>query len=526
MNSTEFEQHIGITTPLVQNGAGGSGIKPSSNDVDWPDTSDGEEVRFIPDVGGIRKKYNNVILSNDDYKVAYSENELIVKMDIDFKLPYVSWIVYLACSLPCICLAFFSVIPYTIYEGFMSKSSWDVFCIGRACIYGIVFLIAYIDVSIYCYKRVFITERSYGSIINYSLMKFIRQTTGVTFGLLYSFLYSIKWFNEPDLYARYVAICAFCIGWFLVFYRVIDKQLSSSLSISGSISSSVNSKRRRILLYSVKMLEELCYQNSEYSQKLYNSIIKRGSFALMFARINKAEFVMRGQEEKILSLYKESYFDKWCELRASVMNNILGVCLIVVMLAMLEDYGRAIYITFSLPEESYLWIATICCSILSCMYIICCYNIHHKYARTITTLYTAISCNTSRNDCIWILNILCRLPIIVAGGLIATTRMNSSYIMFGKIAGRFGMPYSIGMTFLWICIIIVFLIDCTASIKIVSYSIKRMISLLCTCISHPVLSSWHLYRCYNIRSYTKRTKWLIRQCNEEALDELCAAVLQ
>jgi len=448
------------------------------------------------------------------YKISYNVHPLIKFLDESFTVTKIHWIILLFTLLISASVSIFGSLPYIAYEGFLSNISWGLFCVGRACIYGGIFTVAWIDICTNLYKLVFAEKKVYGNLITLSIYRIIRWIFGSIFALLYTFLYSIKWFNLGDLYFKYAVIPIFSLSWFVVFWKLIDKQLSSSISTSGSISSSLNNRRRRILLFSIKRVEQICYESNKYSQILYQKISQnKGSFSLMFARLTDAQFYTPEREE-ILTLYDEKGFDRWSELRSNIMNVILGVSLVVTTLSMIEDYGHSIYVTFSIDETVYLWLVTVFCSILACMYLIATYSIHHKFVRF---------------NMIWNrylpLKFLCRLPIMFCGGLIASIRMNSSYSIFGKIAGKFGMPYSIGMTFIWCCTIMVFLIDYGASVKIVSYSIKKFFTMICMCVDTPFLANIHVYRCFVIRYYTKRTKWLVRNCHEGELDELCKALL-
>ena len=416
--------------------------------------------------------------------------------------------------------------PYLTYSGDMPDDIKDLICISRYIVYFIIFS------GYWLYFIVDILSASKLQLIrsmNISYLYIGRQVLDCSFSIIYATLYAAKWMSLTDIIIPTISIPSFFISWILVFYSIIDKHISSSVSISGSSSSNSTSRKRRVLLRSIKKTEKLL-DKYKYRKKFIKQLTKenssndRANISILFAyHSNKS---LNLQSEERLNLYEEDCYDSWSFVRSDIVNGLLGMSLIPLSLSLLADYGYSISLIIK-SEEALLWTATLSTFILGIMYLLATRPIHHKSFRIICSKTTyGFGLNCKENIWLFIVNILLNLPIIFCAIIIASLRINASYSIFGRIAARFLLPYSLTFALRWIGTMFTFLIDYGAATKIISCAIKMYFTLIAS-LSYKLL--WKCNICdsiksliakYHIRWYTKYAKWLVRNCDEETIDML------
>ncbi len=455
------------------------------------------------------------IIINSKHKISYgSIHPSAIKLNYNFfnntTHPMVeSFIVTLFIS-----VSSMAALPYTAYTGFLMPDLWLFFCVFRTGAYAFVFFVYWIN-FVQQILWSFSTKRP----VIITAIYILKLCINCLFAALYSSLYSIKWMELPTVILWQISIPAFMASWFLVYFTVIDKHLSLSISVSGSPSTNVVNRRRKILLSSIKKVEKLSYSSLSRAKNIYSSLIEYKDVTLLIAKLSATDFY--NNEAEKLDIYENELFDSWSEIRTSIVNILLGLSILPLTLAMVEDYGHSLHNIIS-SEEPFLWMITIFCCTLAVLYIIATYPIHHKSFRNITYIF-------NKDKLVNIITkFITRLPLAFVACVVAAVRLNASYAIFGKMVAKFRIPYSLGMPILWTGVCIVFFVDYGACMKIVSYASKRFLSIICariimTSSDEPNLIEKHLrgfVHRYFIRYHTKNLKWIIRNCDEDLLGDI------
>lgn len=407
-------------------------------------------------------------------------------------------------------------LPYLTYSGEAPESIKEGICITRYIIYLIIFSShwLYVSTDLILRYRFSIMRSMY---INWSFIA--RQVLDNLFTITYTMLYAVKWIALENIPQTNVSIPCFCISWILVYYSIIDKHLSSSISASGSPSSNLSSRKRRMLLKSVKNTEKMLSVSSVKERENYIcNLIEEKNLSLFFS-----SHVCKGislSEERLVT-YEKYWHDGLSEILSDIVNGMLGFSLIPLTLALLEDYGAAVKLIVN-DEDVFLWVLTIASLLLGILYLIATRPIHHKTCRVLTSMPTK-SCFFSS---------LMKLPVMAAAVSIGSLRVNMSFMIFGRLTGRFMLPFGLSQALIWSGIIIVFYIDYGTCLKILSCSFKMLFTLLSLVLhrifeatGYPCKLVKYLVTGYTIRWYTKYAKWLVRNCDEDLLDSIFENIL-
>lgn len=410
--------------------------------------------------------------------------------------------------------------PYLIYGFDVPGVIWILLCVIRSLIYFTVFS----GYSLYwsCISAhlstpyISLSQRISGLFV-------ARVLVSCLFSVTYALMYSVKWYEMDSAIIRDVTVPLFFIMWLSVFYTVIDKHLSFNVNIDGLSTSSVQSRKRASLLSSIKVMEKYINSSQENCKTIFNQIKTNPTLSLLFASVSSKGF---GNEEERLSQYEEVSYDNCLNFRTNIVNVFLGVCIIPLTLSLMEDYGHSFALvlkngnqTNPLPisEDSFLWLISWLSSTLSFLYIIATYPIPHKYARKRCTMPKLSTLSA------FVVNV----PFMFCAAVLASVRINSSYSIFGKMAARFQIPYNLGLPLIWLGVMIVFCVDYLASMKIISCAFKKHMTLiskaLCLCTNFANTNK-HLMA-YQLRMYTKNIKTIVRNCDEDTLDDLFAELL-
>jgi hypothetical protein len=276
----------------------------------------------------------------------------------------------------------------------------------------------------------------------------------------------------------------------------------------------INHKRKKILLLCVKEIERDCWNSADKTESIYNNLISIPDLSTFIYKHTNSKFYHN--EEDKLSLYENKFFDSWYETRTNIVNVLLGFSLVVLILSIIEDYGYSLHKLIG-SNNIFLWLVLILCSLLSCLYLVATYPIYHN------TLKYLIEIFTKRELGEIICCLIRRLPFSFLGIISALTRANSSYSIFGKIAGKMDVPTDIGLFLVWTATAIVGFVDYSACVKILSRTTKYVLMMLCV-----IISGWepnvalirHFVHRNVIRYHTKRLKNIIRNCSDKKLYRL------
>ena len=410
-----------------------------------------------------------------------------------------------------------AALPFVAYEGFLPFLEWDFTCILRAISFGIVYAEAWITFLRNVFWRIHPTfvpaERfEFPDPKDFPGVPTYKRLLGFVFAFIYASLYAWKWFVLDNIPAKYVAIAFFEASTTKVFYDLILKQLSNS------ISTNLHNRQRKVLLKAVK----IGYFNSVRDHIVTETVVNHlrnddcSKFSLMFG-VHK-DHVFRNEKAEIMSVYEEDFHDSFEYIRVATTNIALGIACIALWMTMIEDYGHAISSTLSLTEEGYLWFVSIVCFLISCFYILCSYNLVHRAVRGIHNFLRF------RKSIRLFQGFLTKFPAFGMGILIATTRMNSSYATFGRLAGKYALPYSVGFTLIYAGVGVVFALDMVTSTSLLHHAIRSLL----------VLGNWSFCsNCYYgrrfenymlVRYYHLKAKNLIKEANEETLNKLIAEI--
>jgi hypothetical protein len=469
----------------------------------------------------ISKTNNQDIINNGTHKVE-RESDFYQLQSINGKLflndSILSMLLSIILSIP---ISSFASLPYlACHDHIVLGSTMIKLCSMRMLAYFLIFSVYWIY-----YINILFSGWKPGSI---TIISSIKHLICFLFSVTYSILYSIKWLEIEGVMFWKFTIPLFSISWFLNYYSIIDKQVGSFGSSTGSL----NSKRRNALITNVKNIEALCYESEITSITIANEIIAMPCASLLMARLTRANFC--NIEEEKLEIYDSINFDFSSSARTNIVNIFLGISLVALSISMIEDYGYSLKSILKTTNENiFLWVAIISCCSLAIMYMIATYPIHHKTAKTIFNAFLFFK----SERCVILKKFIYRIPFSIISILIASVRMNASYSIFGRIAAKFQFPYCIGMSFIWVSTILVFMIDYGACMKSISWSSKKAVSIVCYIIfsrfartnkSRDIGNNISLLQKairgflskYFIRYHTKRLKRIIRTCNDEELFEL------
>jgi hypothetical protein len=404
-------------------------------------------------------------------------------------------ILVICCIVISLIISILSSLPYATYSGMLLSNIWVLFCVVRPAMYAFIFYATWCKLLVY----IFIENKTFHK------SDILRYFVDFLFASIYSILYSIKWFELNDIYARYVTVTLFAISWFIVYYEVMDKHM-----ITKKSTDSINHRRRKILLLSIKKIEQLCWDSVEDMERIYNKLNKRPHISVLIYKHKNSEFYH--DEEGKLSLYENDYFDPWYETRSNIVNVLLGFSLILLILSIIEDYGYSLHRLVD-NNDIFLWLVLVLCSILSCLYLVATFPIYHNTLKFLVNLFT-------KREWKQITSLIRRLPFSFLGCISALTRANSSYSIFGKIAAKMIVPTHIGLFLIWTATAIVGFVDYSACVKILSRTSKYVLMMLCLIISgcEPNIDIIrHLIWRNVIRYHTKRFKNIIRNCSDNKL---------
>jgi hypothetical protein len=403
-------------------------------------------------------------------------------------------------------------LPLTAYEGFLPFIEWDFTAILRAIAFGVICLNVWVTIfrSCWWWAYPYITDDPINQPDpeDFPGIGWVKRLTGFFFSLLYASLYAWKWYNLQNVPLGGFSVVMFLISSTGVFYRLIYKQLSNTTTTHRG------NRQRHLLLQSLKV----GYINNTKNHIITNTVADHlhrevgSAFSLMVAVHNDRVFT--NTEDQVIQLCEESYYDRYQYIRVSITNLGLGMACLGLWMTMIEDYGHSIASTLPLTEEGYLWFVSVVCFWISCFYILCSYNLVHQTLRSVLNF---IRCKRSllifRSFCL-------KLPALTLGILMASVRMNASYITFGRIAAKYHLPPSIGFTLIYLGVGIIFLLDMIASTRLLHSAIQSLLTVVdwewCAgCYYGKIWSNRMLVRYYHLKART-----LVKDASESGLAKL------
>jgi len=402
-----------------------------------------------------------------------------------------------------------AILPFTVFPGFLPTTEWDMMCVLRSSAYFKVFLYVWIEAFRSLYRYLLIDTNNS---LNYYETRSFRKVICLLFGLFYSSLYCWKWLAMDDLPFRVFSLCCFFVAFAAVFTKLLFRQLV------GTLSSPTSKNKRDILLASVSAVEREVNWNYKANMVIAHKLFQSTASPISCLLPLRNDYHLHQVDNKVLlSLYEDDFCDVTKYYVTAVINIFLGVSWIALWITMIEDYGYAIASTTGLDETSYLWLATCLCGLLSSFYVLSSYNLYH---RSIRSIYSFITLNNSLSI---LKSFAYHIPFYFFGGCIASARLAASYTVFGRIAAKFALPYSIGFTLVYTGITIVFILDLITSSRLIFTSVKGFSTLFLSWLFayFPNFVTSH----YFVRYYLKKLKQRIRNLNHDGLDVCIAETL-
>lgn len=457
------------------------------------------------------------VLSEGNYIIKYKNiTEPLLSISNNFFVDPISpfcLLVLLTCSM---LVGTASSLPYSTYHEWITTTEWVFFCVVRTSTFAIVFASQWVSVG----SGIIYMNRS-GSTKTCHVGRYI--LAGV-FAVLYSILYCIKWIELNSVVLWQLTIPMFTLSWFVVYYTFANYRLGSSLTCAPTL---FEKRARPVLLSAIKRVEYITRSDDENCEKVYESVSNDAyrNIGMFLARQLDSDFCQSSRNtesqppaDRKLDMYEDVIYDKHKETCTSMSDMFVGIVLVPLILALMEDYGYPLHrmCKSSTCESAYDWMAFVLCSILGILYLVATYDVHQTNMRKVFIFFR------SKQDAVECVRRLVTslLPLALAS-VVATTRLNSSYSIFGKIAGKFEMPYSLGIPFVYVCVSLVFVIDMTSTYKIICRTYKNMMGVVALSLDRYILYlPWSIggfLKYYYIRFYCKRLKWIIKTCDEVTL---------
>lgn len=397
------------------------------------------------------------------------------------------WLLSITAVLASLVLSSFAILPYTVYQRQLLVSDWILFCVVRPSMYMLVFCATW--------HKLFTRKNSYWGTW--------RIAISCLFAGVYTVLYTIKWIEADGIPLRYLSLSCLSVSWFAVFYEVMDRHLSSR-----SAASSIELRRKTTLLYAIRQQELACWRVPNFASFVSNALQSEQTLSVLVCRHSDAHLHGDMAEDAKLSIYEASVYDQYERPIATLVSVAMGLSFILLTLALIEDYAYAFFRLIR-NESVFLVLVFVFCVIFSALYLLSTYPIYH---RMLTQTLGLI-----RDPRETISSFCRRTPLFVLASIAALTRMNASYSIFGSIAGHMGVPEGIGLFLVWLCVVIVALVDFSATLKIVSRTVKYIwMMLLLQLVGASWTPAWVGDEADRAlaRYYSKRLKRVIRNSNE------------
>lgn len=384
----------------------------------------------------------------------------------------------------------FSILPYTVYQRQLLFSDWVLFCVVRPATYALVFLATW--------HKLLTRKNSYWGTW--------RILVSSLFAGTYTVLYTMKWIEADGIPLRYLSIPCLSLSWFVVFYEVMDRHLSSR-----SANNALDLLRKKMLLFSIRQQELACWSTPNFASFISSSLKNDESISVLFCKHQDAELQSAACEDARLAIYEAVSYDPYERYIASTVNLIVGFSFIPLTLALVEDYGYSFFRLIH-NEDVFLVLIFVFCVVFSSLYLLSTYPIYHKMMDRTMQLST----NTRQV----VFCFLRRTPLYVLASVASLNRMNASYSIFGSIAGLMSVPVGMGLFLVWFGVIVVALVDFSATLKIISRSVKYlwMIALMQLVNTEwiPEVMVNEAHRAV-ARYYSKRMKRVVRNSDERTL---------
>lgn len=488
----------------------GDPLTPRRNN-EWYSATEGDSSEGEMFFHSSNAETYTTVVAEGNYVIKYStEVTRLILINEDFYINSTSAAVLLTIVLLSTIIGTMSAFPYGTYSERITNVEWIFYCLIRAIVFAIVFTSQWCSLVVdHLYKH---HHKSNSSGIP-------RHLLCILFAGLYSVLYSIKWMELDDILLWQATIPLFAMSWFAVFHNVINYRLVSSLNTANT---NANMRMRSVILSCIKVAEGIVKASASSCDKVLNYYDKFCTIEVLVAKQRNSMFYTGSSKVDTLIMYEEDAYDRCKDTRISFVNLFIGFSLVPLSLSVLEDYGHSLYkLCITIPKnipctDLFDWLSFVLCSILSILYIVATYDIHHNNMRKLVLIFR------SKQDMLdAIKHIVWQILPISAACIIGTTRFNASYSIFGRIAAKFSMPYSLGLPFIYTSLSLVFIIDVAASYKIICRSYKKFLSIFSLSLS-PYRDMYPKAMRYCVSYYTlrynqKRLKRFIRTCDDETL---------
>ena len=406
----------------------------------------------------------------------------------------VGWVRSMISTFVALMISSLAILPYTVYSRQLLIGDWTLFCVIRPTAYLLVFFSLW-------HKLLTGKNSHWGT---------WRILVNCIFACIYTGLYAIKWAETPGIYVRYLSIPCFSMSWFIVFYEVMDRYVSTR-SPSGSI----DHRRKKCLLYAIRQQEAESWSQPEFARFVSNSLEKNKNLSVLIAKHANSCLFPITEEDSRLGVYEAVAYNTWEEKITTLVDLTVGFSFVPLLLALIEDYGYSLYKLVS-NEDIFLSLILVLCGMLSLLYLVSTYPIYNKMLLTLSKIIT------DTREVLFSLGR--RIPLYFIACVCAMTRVNASYSMFGSIAGRMSVPINLGLVLIWLAVIVVALVDFSATLKILSRSFKYC--WMTACMNIPLMTYTEEYTRYAvIRYYNKRLKRIVRNSCENDISLLSGHLL-
>lgn len=424
-------------------------------------------VQIVPDINNVDVNEVNNIKAIDEIflsRIIYN--------------PAVSLLTFLLAS----GLGILSALPLISYEkNVQIETIFDeITCIIRG-IYGmLIFTGCWFDLIDNFYQYMFknLPEHRNNVLKTDPYVYTVKTTAILLFAGIYSLPYAWNYWILPNTIIRYITVPLYFLILLKIFYQRTVIQFKTT-----SNSSEVD-RKKNILIASVKRTIKICKENPEYANIvldelndttiLPNFLDHKVKYSLLFAVKNDHTFY-RYDKEDLTNQYENDIYDKWKTIRINLLNLFLGVIYIALFITLTNQYENlivGIFHSFNITNINYdigsiLWGATWIAMIEAILFILATYSIHHSYVKKIMSLNNFKVCKEKFRS------LIIYSPMILAGVILAMTRLESSYIAFAKLATLLQLKRDIGFFLIVVGMGLSFLVEMSFMIKTSIYIFNK-----------------------------------------------------
>lgn len=342
-------------------------------------------------------------------------------------------------------------------------------CIIRMLFGILIFSGSWFEIIDNCYQYLCKNKPEHQVLKSNIYLTIIKMVIIIVFAAIYSILYAWNYWILPDVLIKYISVPCYFLVLLRIFYQRAVIQFQTRAD-----SSEVN-RKKNILIASIKRTLKICKNNAEHAALILKEITNTEilpdvrehtiKHSFLFAIKNDHTFY-RYDKEDLTNRYENDIYDKWETIRTNLLNIFLGIAYVALMITLINQYENLvvdIFHSFNISGISHihgiLWGSTMISIIEAGLFILATYNIHHNYLRKFMSI-TSFKLLQEKLRLLIIYS-----PMIVAGVILAMTRLESSYIAFAKLATMLMLNKDIGYMLISIGMALSFLVEMNFMIK-------------------------------------------------------------